>query len=196
MAKARKISESTFLPVTARKIVIVVKNKMENIEFKCQTCDRTFSRKCDLTHHVKYGKHFNCLECGKIISSNKFCSRSCSATYNNRLRQVSEEQKLKTSKSLSSFYKERSLSKEHYYCKSCNKEIDKNLWNNYSHMEPELITRAEIKKKQMTDEMLGKLKDLGNSILGNFGISLDNFKMTPNGQGGYSIQYQNQNQNK
>ena len=43
----------------------------------------------------------------------------------------------------------------------------------------------------MTNEMLGKLKDIGNSILGNFGISLDNFKMTPNGQGGYSIQYQN-----
>ena len=47
------------------------------------------------------------------------------------------------------------------------------------------------KKKEMTNEMLGKLKDIGNSILGNFGISLDNFKMTPNGQGGYSIQYQN-----
>ena len=72
------------------------------------------------------------------------------------------------------------------------KEIDRTLWNNYSHMENELIARAEVKKKQMTDEMLGKLKDLGNSILGNFGISLDNFKMIPNGQGGYSIQYQNQ----
>ena len=44
----------------------------------------------------------------------------------------------------------------------------------------------------MTDEMLGKLKEMGNSILGNFGISLDNFKMIPNGQGGYSIQYNNQ----
>lgn len=29
----------------------------------------------------------------------------------------------------------------------------------------------------MKDEALGKLKELGNSILGNFGMSLDNFKM-------------------
>jgi hypothetical protein len=43
----------------------------------------------------------------------------------------------------------------------------------------------------MTDEMLGKLKDIGNSILGKFGLSLNNFQMTPNGQGGYSIQYNN-----
>ena len=71
------------------------------------------------------------------------------------------------------------------------KEIDIKLWNNYSNMEYCLQASAEMKKKQMTNEMLGKLKDLGNSILGNFGISLDNFKMTPNGQGGYSIQYNN-----
>ena len=71
------------------------------------------------------------------------------------------------------------------------KEIDEKLWNNYSNMEYSLQASAEMKKKQMTNEMLGKLKDLGNSILGNFGISLDNFKMTPNGQGGYSIQYNN-----
>mmetsp|Transcript_289 Transcript_289/g.523 ORF Transcript_289/g.523 Transcript_289/m.523 type:complete len:240 (-) Transcript_289:95-814(-) len=33
------------------------------------------------------------------------------------------------------------------------------------------------KFEKMKDEALGKLKDLGNSILGNFGMSLDNFKM-------------------
>lgn len=71
------------------------------------------------------------------------------------------------------------------------KEIDKVLWQSYAQMESDLQYKAETKKKQMTDEMLGKLKDLGNSLLGNFGISLDNFKMTPNGQGGYSVQYQN-----
>ena len=43
----------------------------------------------------------------------------------------------------------------------------------------------------MTDEMLGKLKDMGNTILGKFGLSLNNIQMTPNGQGGYSIQYNN-----
>jgi hypothetical protein len=35
----------------------------------------------------------------------------------------------------------------------------------------------EEKMQKMKDEALGKLKDLGNSILGAFGMSLDNFKM-------------------
>ena len=124
---------------------------MENIKFKCQICDRLFNRKCDLAQHLKYGKHSKCLECGKGISgNNKFCSCSCSVTYNNRLRQVSEEQKLKTSKSLRSYYKEhpfyykkhthsykrRSVSKPnkiHVYCKSCNKEIRKNSKTGFCH---------------------------------------------------------------
>ena len=71
------------------------------------------------------------------------------------------------------------------------KTLDYNLWENYRNMENGLAYQAEIQKKKMTDEMLGKLKDVGNSILGKFGLSLNNFKMTPNGQGGYSIQYNN-----
>ena len=36
--------------------------------------------------------------------------------------------------------------------------------------------------------LLGKLKDLGNTILGNFGMSLDNFKMTQDpATGGWNI---------
>mmetsp|Transcript_37855 Transcript_37855/g.38541 ORF Transcript_37855/g.38541 Transcript_37855/m.38541 type:complete len:223 (+) Transcript_37855:137-805(+) len=35
----------------------------------------------------------------------------------------------------------------------------------------------EEKMNKLKDEALGKLKDLGNTILGNFGMSLDNFKM-------------------
>ena len=71
------------------------------------------------------------------------------------------------------------------------KTLDYNLWENYRNMENGLAYQAEIQKKKMTDEMLGKLKDVGNSILGKFGLSLNNFQMTPNGQGGYSIQYNN-----
>jgi len=71
------------------------------------------------------------------------------------------------------------------------KTLDYNLWENYRNMENGLAYQAEIQKKKMTDEMLGKLKDVGNTILGKFGLSLNNFQMTPNGQGGYSIQYNN-----
>ena len=37
---------------------------------------------------------------------------------------------------------------------------------------------------KMKDEALGKLKELGNSILGNFGMSLDSFKMNQNPENG------------
>ncbi|XP_076941202.1 uncharacterized protein LOC143610680 [Bidens hawaiensis] len=47
------------------------------------------------------------------------------------------------------------------------------------------------KREKMKEEMLGKLKDMGNSILGRFGMSVDNFKAVkdPN-TGSYSISFQ------
>eukprot|EP00892_Ulva_mutabilis_P010976 jgi/Ulvmu1/8250/UM041_0061.1 len=47
------------------------------------------------------------------------------------------------------------------------------------------------RQEKMKDEVVGKLKDLGNSVLGRFGMSLDNFKMDKDPEsGGYSIRFQ------
>uniref|UniRef100_A0A6M2EU60 Uncharacterized protein n=1 Tax=Populus davidiana TaxID=266767 RepID=A0A6M2EU60_9ROSI len=50
---------------------------------------------------------------------------------------------------------------------------------------------AAEKREKMKEEMIGKLKDMGNSLLGRFGMSVDNFKAVqdPN-TGSYSISFQ------
>ncbi|XP_039144167.1 tetratricopeptide repeat protein 1 [Dioscorea cayenensis subsp. rotundata] len=47
------------------------------------------------------------------------------------------------------------------------------------------------KREKMKEEMIGKLKEMGNSVLGRFGMSVDNFKAVkdPN-TGSYSISFQ------
>lgn len=61
---------------------------------------------------------------------------------------------------------------------------------------PEVVTavkRLEPKAKEAAekekDEMIGKLKGLGDSILGNFGLSTNNFKFTQQPGGGYSMNF-------
>ncbi|GAB2267480.1 hypothetical protein Dimus_002463 [Dionaea muscipula] len=50
---------------------------------------------------------------------------------------------------------------------------------------------AREKMEKMKEEMIGKLKEMGNSILGRFGMSVDNFKTVkdPN-TGSYSVSFQ------
>ncbi|GMY35535.1 tetratricopeptide repeat protein 1 isoform X2 [Fagus crenata] len=50
---------------------------------------------------------------------------------------------------------------------------------------------AEEKREKMKEEMISKLKDMGNSLLGRFGMSVDNFKTVkdPN-TGSYSVSFQ------
>mmetsp|Transcript_3318 Transcript_3318/g.2770 ORF Transcript_3318/g.2770 Transcript_3318/m.2770 type:complete len:161 (-) Transcript_3318:21-503(-) len=43
------------------------------------------------------------------------------------------------------------------------------------------------KMEKMKDEVMGNLKNLGNTILGKFGMSLDNFKLNQNPDGTYNV---------
>jgi len=55
-----------------------------------------------------------------------------------------------------------------------------------SRLEPIVNERRE----KLKDEMMGKLKDLGNVVLGKFGLSLDNFQTVQDpATGGYSINF-------
>ncbi|KAL3835311.1 hypothetical protein ACJIZ3_010047 [Penstemon smallii] len=51
---------------------------------------------------------------------------------------------------------------------------------------------ADEKREKMKEEMIGKLKEMGNSILGHFGMSVDNFKAVKDPTtGSYSVSFQN-----
>jgi len=62
---------------------------------------------------------------------------------------------------------------------------------------PDIQRKLNILKKKIDDltevrknEVMGNLKDLGNTLLGKFGLSLDNFKMQQNENGSYNIAFQ------
>ena len=54
-----------------------------------------------------------------------------------------------------------------------------------------LQRKHDEKLEEMKTEALGKLKELGNSFLGNFGMSLDSFKMEQDKTtGSWSIRFE------
>jgi len=53
-----------------------------------------------------------------------------------------------------------------------------------------LPERIRIQQEKEKDEMLGKLKDLGNGLLGKFGLSTDMFKFDQQDGGGYNMRFE------
>jgi len=60
----------------------------------------------------------NCLNCNKETTNPKFCSKSCSASYNNKRRRHTIETKRKISKSLNG----NGIAKEEKFCSICGKQ--------------------------------------------------------------------------
>jgi tetratricopeptide (TPR) repeat protein len=67
-------------------------------------------------------------------------------------------------------------------------EIDPGLRSSRE-AKPRLERLQAEKNEKMKDEAIGKLKELGNSLLSNFGLSLDNFKVNQQDGGGYNISF-------
>jgi len=71
-------------------------------------------------------------------------------------------------------------------------ELDPSLRAKESRRITILEKRAQEQFEKDKDEMLSKLKDLGNTVLGKFGMSTDNFKLEQDPDtGSYSIKFQN-----
>lgn len=69
-------------------------------------------------------------------------------------------------------------------------ELDPSL-TSYRVKRADLTKRIDERNEKLKQEMLGKLKDVGNKILGKFGMSVDNFKMVKDpATGGYSIRFE------
>ncbi|GAA5865399.1 hypothetical protein JCM3774_005624 [Rhodotorula dairenensis] len=53
-----------------------------------------------------------------------------------------------------------------------------------------LPEQIKVQQEKEKDEVLGKLKDLGNMVLGKFGLSTENFKLQEQAGGGYGLSFQ------
>ncbi|ORE17922.1 hypothetical protein BCV71DRAFT_243760 [Rhizopus microsporus] len=71
--------------------------------------------------------------------------------------------------------------------------IDTYIFKECERAEKELPTKINFQMEKEKEEMLNKLKDVGNALLGKFGLSTDNFQFTkdPSGSGGYSVNFVN-----
>ncbi|CAG8659085.1 16762_t:CDS:2, partial [Racocetra fulgida] len=105
------------------------------------------------------------------------------------LRRAQSNEKLNTFSSLTSAledYKTLQSTSSHY--STLNSQTRKQVNTSIQRLPPQISILQEKEKNEMID----KLKDIGDKFLGNFGLSTKNFKMVqdPN-SGGYNVQFVN-----
>lgn len=97
----------------------------------------------------------NCLTCKNILSykhrKNKFCSRSCSAVFNNTVRIVSNDQKSKTSNTLILYQTEKYLNNPNK-CEVCNSPLG------YTKRKRKTCSEGCLKKQQSIAGSIGGRK--------------------------------------
>lgn len=114
----------------------------------------------------------------------KYCSETITLDPNHgkaRLRRSKANEKIDTWASLES------ACEDLRYIKSHEAEVGPQIYKDATRLLVELEPRLEKKKKQETDKLMAQLKDLGNGLLKNFGMSLDDIKFQQDGKGGYSV---------
>lgn len=67
-------------------------------------------------------------------------------------------------------------------------ELDPNFKEAHSAIY-QLEEQIKVRNEKLKDEMLSKLKDLGNLVLKPFGLSTENFALNQNDSGGYSVNF-------
>ncbi|KAI9470021.1 MAG: hypothetical protein EXX96DRAFT_588461 [Benjaminiella poitrasii] len=103
------------------------------------------------------------------------------------LRKAQANEKIDSSTSLNEaledYRKLKQIAKDTYSLRECQRA------------ERELPAKVKARTEKEKEEMIGKLKDLGNTLLGKFGLSTDNFQFQPDpsGSGGYSVNFVNNN---
>jgi len=84
-------------------------DKTKSILVTCKNCDKEFEKKLSQ------------------VGENNFCTKSCTAKYNNKFRVITEEQKIKIRESLKKYHDDLGVAKNRNYvnknCVCCNKEF-------------------------------------------------------------------------
>lgn len=139
-----------------------------------------------------------CPECYSKDRSILFSNRSASLTYQNKKEEAiadcSEALKLNPSY-LKALLRRASLYEECEKLDEAFEDYKKVLELDPSNQRArasvaKLPAQIEARNEKMKEEMIGTLKDLGNKVLGKFGLSTDNFQLQQNPEtGSYNIQF-------